>query len=124
MQNKQQPPLNLVKIDSKAINFERAAFLVTADGIEEATLAELCLDAAEKIATPDGVAKKIHLRGHEIWTWGDDGASPKKLAIFDNEVEAETKVMDYYYRDLITNFAPVFFTEADAEKAFASTYKR
>jgi len=124
MQNEQKNPPKLLQIDGHAINYKRAAFLVTVDGIEEATLAELCLDAAEKVTTPNGVAKKIHLRGSEIWTWGNDGASPEKLANFDNKVEAEKKVMDYYYRDLISNFAPVFYTEADAEKAFACTYER
>jgi len=125
--NKGVQLVELVKnIYEKEINFNRLAYIVTCDGIEEATLREFCLEAGQRVTTPEGVNFKIHTRGRELWTWGDAGNTPQKIGHFVDVPTAEKMALASYYLDLINNstLSPVYFTEEDATQAFSKTYEQ
>lgn len=87
--------------------------------IIEHTLRDLCLEWGEETTTPHGIGKKAHVRGTELWTWGQQGNYPHKITDFDSEKEAEHACMLSHLYDLDDGKgdAPNVYYTIDAAKA-------
>jgi len=72
------------------------------------TYKELVREYADLTTSPRGVMPRIHVREnehgqYEVWTWGALGQNPKKLFVFDNEVEADLFIYNTYEADLLND---------------------
>lgn len=114
-------------MDSK---FNQRVFWIdrNSDGIFElfmGTLKDYVLEyGRDETTTPNGVGPREHLRGAELWSWGDGGNHPYLVKRYDNIEEAEYDLLQAYdYNAGESDNAPVYhLTREEAEKELAEMF--
>lgn len=105
---------------SEKENFARTVYTVDVQArkVVPHRLGDLCEECAAMTATPWGSSTTLHVRGAELWTWGDGREPPARLDGFKTEAEAHHALMLCFRSDLQSRHE-FFSSRRDAELALA-----